>query len=211
MTPADITTGLWQARLPLVLASRSTIRSSILQSAGIPHLVHPAEIDERDIERRAREEGAGCGQVALELARAKARAVSHIFPGHYCLGADQVCIAGKEILHKAADEGQLRTKLRKLRNGAHSLVSAICICRDGEEMRAGSDEATLVMRDFTDDFLDVYISCGGPGLYSAVGGYEIEKSGMHLFHEVRGDHYTILGLPLLVLLNELGALGLLKR
>jgi septum formation protein len=198
--------GLWLADAPLVLASKSAVRREVLVSAGIPVEAIPADIDERGIEAEAAL--VDPGEVALMLAREKAKAVSSGLPGRWVLGADQTLALGTRRFSKPADAAAARVQLTVLRGRTHALHSAIAVARDGAVMHATIEVARLTMREFSDSFLDRYLADAGPAVLASVGGYQLERIGIHLFEQVAGDHFTVLGLPLIPLLAFLRREGL---
>ena len=196
---------LWLKGEPLVLASKSEIRRKILVAAEIPVEVRPAAIDER-----ALEQGAGpvtAPDLAGLLAAAKARAVSKSLPARLVLGADQTLGFGGRIFSKPADRAAARAQLGRLRASAHELHSAIAVVEDGDVLFAHVSSARLTMRGFSDEFLERYLDAVGPAALQSVGSYQLEAAGIHLFEGIKGDHFTILGLPLLPLLEFLRARG----
>jgi septum formation protein len=192
---------LWLAAHPLVLASQSAIRRTVLQSAGIALETRPADIDERGIEARA---GAiEPGDAAALLAREKALAVSRDCPGRLVLGADQTLALGSRRFSKAKDRAGAREQLAALRARTHALHSAIAVARDGDVLFEHVDAARLTMRNFSDAFLDRYLDSVREAATKSVGGYQLEGAGIQLFERVEGSHFTILGLPLMALLDWL--------
>jgi septum formation protein len=192
---------LWLAEMPLVLASKSAIRRTILADAGIPVEVAPADIDERGIEARAGI--ADAGAVAALLAQEKAAAVSARMPGRWVLGADQTLALGERRFSKPADADLARAQLKALSGKTHELHAAIALARDGETIFAHRDVARLTMRALSDAYLDAYLDAVGSAAMDSVGGYQLEKIGIQLFERIDGDHFTILGLPILPLLKFL--------
>jgi septum formation protein len=192
---------LWLADKPLVLASKSAPRRAMLEAAGIPIEIRPAEIDERAVERAAVANAAG--DVAALLAREKARAISIGMPGRLVLGADQTLVLGERRFDKPADIAGARAQLRALAGKTHELHSAIAFVRDGEVLSEVVQVARMTMRAFSDGFLDAYLEAAGSAVTASVGAYQLERYGVHLFERVEADHFTILGLPLLAALDFL--------
>lgn len=201
--------GLWLGEQPLVLASRSESRRAILAAATLAVEIRPADVDERAIEAGAPDKAPDA--VAALLARAKAAAVAAALPGRLVLGADQTLALGDRPFSKPADAGAAREQLKALRGATHSLYSAIALVRDGTILYEHCAAAHLTMRNFSDQFLDAYMAAAGPAVTGSVGAYQVEGTGIQLFERIVGDHFTILGLPLLPLLAHLRAAGLLAE
>ena len=193
---------LWRASAPLVLASKSLARRTMLGAAGIPVEVVPPDIDERAVER-ARGGTLDPGEIALLLAWEKASAVSHRLSGRLVLGADQTLALGEQRFLKPSDSAQAREQLQALSGKTHRLHSALALVRDGSLLFKSGDTATLTMRNLSGDFLDSYLDAAGDFVTESVGGYQLEKLGVHLFERVEGNHFTILGMPLMPLLDFL--------
>jgi septum formation protein len=189
----------WLADRPLVLASASQIRRNILEAAGIPLELRPADIDERAVEQQAG--SLSPVAVAALLADAKAASVAASLPGRIVVGADQTLALGSQRFTKPADRDRAREQLTELRGRSHELHSAVAVYRDGVAVFQHHETARLRMRQFSDAFLETYLDEVGPAAYSSVGGYQIEGAGIHLFDRIEGDYFTILGLPLLPLLR----------
>ena len=189
---------LWLAPQPLVLASRSDIRGKILAAAGLRFEIRPSLIDERVIEAKAGISDAAA--IARHLARAKADKVAAALPGRTVLGADQTLARGAMRLRKPANRAEAAEQLRTLRGRTHELHSALALVRDNEVLFACVSTARLTMRNFSDQFLNEYLDLAGEAALSSVGAYQLEGIGIHLFEQVDGDYFTILGLPLLPLL-----------
>jgi septum formation protein len=198
---------LWLADRPLVLASKSESRRVILAGAGIPLEIFPAEIDERAVEACAGDRGAD--HVARLLAGEKALAVAAERPGRLVIGADQTLALSARIFHKPADRAAARNQLIALRGKTHELHSALAVARDGAILFEHYDCARLTMRTFSDEFLDCYLDAAGKAVSTSVGAYQVESLGIQLFSRVEGSHFTILGLPLLPLLDFLRREGCL--
>lgn len=189
---------LWLAPQPLVLASRSDIRGKILAAAGLRFEIRPSRVDERAVEAKSSLSDAAA--VARHLARAKADAVAASLPGRMVLGADQTLARGTKRLSKPVNRADAAEQLRTLRGRTHELHSALALVRDGTVLFACVDTARLTMRSFSDRFLNDYLDMAGDTAMNSVGGYQLEGIGIHLFEQVEGDYFTILGLPLLPLL-----------
>ena len=199
----------WLADEPLVLASKSAIRHAILRDAGIPVAVEPADIDERGIEQRSAKEDAG--ELAAVLACEKARTVAARFPGRLVLGADQTLALGERRFSKSADRAGARRQLAALRGQTHELHSAVALVRGSSVLFEHREVARLTMRSFSDEFLEAYLDAAGTAVTASVGGYQLEKVGIQLFEHIQGDHFTILGLPLVPLLEYLRTAGWLAE
>ena len=200
---------LWLADQPLVLASKSAVRRAVLEMAGIPLAILPADIDERAIEARA--DAKMPAEVAALLAREKARAVAAGLSGRLVLGADQTLGLGVRSFTKPADRPAARAQLLALRGRTHELHSALALVRDGALVFEHQAVARLTMRAFSERFLDAYLAAAGDAVTASVGCYQVEGIGIQLFDRIEGDYFTILGLPLLPLLKFLQDEGLLAK
>jgi septum formation protein len=197
--------GLWLAAAPLVLASGSAVRRKILEAAGIPVEVRPASLDERAVEASApRDEPSA---VAALLARAKALRVAADFSDRLVVGADQTLALGNRRFDKAAARAAARAQLQALAGRTHELHAAIAVARGSDVLFEHVGIARLTMRPLSDAVLDRYLTAAGAGVTASVGGYQLEALGVHLFERIEGDHFTILGLPLLPLLAYLRTEG----
>lgn len=198
-------------RPPLVLASASPYRRKMLEAAGVPFRVLVADIDETSLKRAiAAETGKPDPRVVSEaLAGAKAEAVSGTQADALVIGADQVLALGDDLFDKPGDLTAARGQLERLRGRTHRLVSAVVLAQDGEVVWSHVGEARMTMRSFSPAFLDRYLADAGAELCRIVGAYEIEGRGIQLFERVEGDHFTIIGLPLVPLLAELRARGVI--
>jgi septum formation protein len=191
-------TSLWLASQPLLLASRSAARLAMIEATGIPVEVAAADIDERAVEASAGASDAT--QTAIILAQAKARAAGVQRPGRIVVGADQTLALGQQRFDKPPDRAAARGQLRALAGRSHELHSAVAVVRDQRVVFSHVETARLTMRALSDRLIDTYLDAVGPQALSSVGAYQLEKIGVHLFERIEGDHFTILGLPLLALL-----------
>jgi septum formation protein len=198
---------LWLAAEPLVLASQSKVRRALLEAAGIPVEARPAHLDERAIERQAG--SAAPGDVALTLAREKARTVAAMSDRPVVVGCDQTLALGERRFDKPADRAAARDQLMALRGKTHALHSAVVVCRNGAVTFGHVAVARLTMRGFSPEFLEAYLDAAGANVTASVGAYQLEGTGIHLFEKIEGDHFTILGLPLPPLLEHLRHEGVL--
>lgn len=200
---------LWLVPAPLVLASKSAIRRTLLETAGVPVEVRPADIDERGIEKSSSAQAPDA--VAALLAREKALAVAQAMPRHLVLGADQVLGLDGKRFSKPADRAAARVQLRALSGRRHALYSAVAFVRDGTVLFEHLGVAWLTMRTLSDRFLDDYLDAAGEAAMASVGAYQLEGPGIQLFDSVEGDYFTVLGLPLLPALDFLRRHGCLAR
>ncbi|WP_159730508.1 nucleoside triphosphate pyrophosphatase [Methylosinus sp. Ce-a6] len=200
---------LWLHPQPLILASKSKGRRAALEQTRLPFLICPAEIDERAVEAEVVAAGGDADAVAARLARDKASAVSLARPGALTLGADQVASCEERRFGKPATTAAASEQLRFLSGRAHRLHSAVALARDGEVIFETVACAELTMRSFSDDFLARYLEIIGEEATASAGAYQIEGLGVHLFERIVGDHWTIIGMPLLPVLDALRREGAL--
>ncbi|HYJ35952.1 MAG TPA: Maf family protein [Rhizomicrobium sp.] len=192
---------------PLVLASGSASRKSLLTAAGVPFVADPADLDEDRL--MAELKPAGAEIMARTLAEQKALAVSRRHPGQIVLGGDSVIAYGGNYLSKCASLAQARALLLRLSGQTHLLVSAAALARDGALLWAHASPCRMTMRDLSAQFLEDYLAAEGGGLLSSVGCYRFEGRGAQLFDRVEGDYFSVLGLPLLPVLTQLRKEGVL--
>ena len=200
-------------RPPLILGSGSPYRRKMLEAAGLAFRVVVADVDEAALKRGmvgGERKPSSPGSVAEALARAKAAAVSIAHPDALVIGADQVLALEEELFDKPSDLAAARQQLERLRGRTHRLVSAVALAERGKVVWTHVDQAIMAMRAFSPKFLESYIAQAGDELCRIVGAYEIEGPGIQLFECVEGDHFTIIGLPLLPLLAELRARGAIE-
>ncbi|MGJ4880367.1 MULTISPECIES: Maf family protein [unclassified Bradyrhizobium] len=189
---------IWCSDEPLILASQSRARRMLLANAGLACEALPADIDERAVQAEA---GLVAPyEIALHLANAKAAAVSANRPNSYVVGADQTLALGERMFNKPAGRQHAMQQLLALGGRTHALHSAIAVVRNGEVLFSHVAVAWMTMRALTETEIAAYLDAAGETVTSSVGAYQLEGLGVHLFDRIDGDHFTILGLPLLPLL-----------
>ena len=194
---------------PLILASGSDIRATMLRQAGLRFEIDVARIDEDAIKSSLLAEQAPPRDIADTLAELKSEKISHRHAGALVIGSDQVLDVGGELLSKPASQHQAIAQLTALSGAAHKLHSAAVICLDGRPIWRHVSMATLHMHPLSPGFITDYVARNWHSIQSSVGGYKIEEEGVRLFARLTGDHFTIQGLPLLPLLSYLAQRGTL--
>jgi septum formation protein len=192
----------------LILASQSRARQMLLANAGISFEAVPADIDERALQKNS---GLSVpDEIAGLLAREKACFVSAKNPGRYVVGADQTLALANRLFSKPASRAQAAEQLRLLAGRTHELHSAVAVARDGKIAFSDVVVARMTMRRLDESEIGAYLDQAGQAVTTSVGAYQLEGLGVHLFERIDGDHFTILGLPLLPLLAFLRGEGLLN-
>jgi septum formation protein len=192
---------LWRGQFPLILASQSRARQTLLANAGIAFEAVPSGIDERAVQQASRL--VAPRDIAALLAREKALYVSMRQPGQFVVGADQTLALGTRLFSKPAGRTQAAEQLRALASRSHELHSAVAVAREGKILFEAVAVARMTMRRLGEAEIDAYLDEAGDAVTSSVGAYQLEGLGVHLFERIEGDHFTILGLPLLQLLAYL--------
>jgi septum formation protein len=202
---------LQSGRPQLILASSSKVRARLLEAAGLAFSIQSPGLDEHAMRQAVGSTGALSPQdIAEVLARAKAEAVSELMPGAFVIGADQVLAFGGRILSKPDNMEAARKELLDLSGKSHILHSAVALATNGDTVWAHSESSTLVMRKLSPQFIGRYLAAAGEEVLSSVGAYQIEGLGIQLFEKIDGDYFSILGLPLLPLLDALRREGAIE-
>lgn len=193
----------------IILASQSASRRAMLEAAGVPFMALPAQVDERAIEDGLT--GAAPPEVATTLARAKALAVSELHPGRLVLGSDSLVVCEGRRFDKPRDRAGAAAHLRFFSGKVMELHSAAALARDGAAVWTDAAVASLHVIDMTDEFIEEYLAHEWPEVAGCVGVFRIEARGVQLFERIEGDHFTVLGMPLLAVLGALRSMGALPR
>ena len=193
----------------IVLASESKTRQSILRQAGVEFDVKPARIDEEAIIKSLLTDGATTNDIVDALAEYKALRVAGSNPDGLIIGSDQISACEKKIYSRAQNMEQAKTTLKELRGKSHQLLSAAVIFEDGKPVWRTVSRAQLFMRNYSDEYLDDYLEYCGSDILSSVGCYFLEDKGVNLFSRIQGDYFTVLGFPLLDVLEFLRNRGVI--
>lgn len=195
----------------LVLASESLARRAILDQAAVPFSAQKSDLAEEPIKQAGLARDRRPADIAMDLAEAKALKVSRLDPEALVIGADQTLEFETRLMDKATSLADVRRRLHEMQGRWHTLHSALAMAREGRIVWRYKDQARLLMRSLSNDFIDAYIGREGEALLSIVGSYRLEGLGAQLFDRVEGDYFTILGLPLWPLLEQLRAEGVILR
>ncbi|MBO0132700.1 MULTISPECIES: Maf-like protein [Agrobacterium] len=187
----------------LILASSSASRQMLMRNAGLTFSAIPADIDERALDEQLERDGASPEEVALELAKAKALAVSKLHPAALVLGCDQTMALGTRVYHKPKTMAEAEAHLLSLSGKVHRLNSAAVLTQGGEVLWQTVSSAELAVRILSAEFVSRHLQRVGDSALTSVGAYQLEGEGIQLFTSIEGDYFTILGLPLLPLLSKL--------
>ena len=191
----------------IILASTSPFRRALLENAGVDFEVDRPRIDERAVEEATQGSGITPAEIALIIARAKAEEVSSRHPGGFVVGSDQTLSFEDELLHKPKNMDEARSRLLAFSGRTHFLNSAVAVARNGETIWSHVAEAAMTMRPLDPAFVGRHLAKVGDKALTSVGAYQVEGEGIQLFERIEGDHFTIVGLPLLPLLEALRKLG----
>jgi septum formation protein len=206
-----MTSFLQAGRPPLILASSSKSRAKLLEAAGLSFIVEPPGLDESAMRQAvAGDEALAPHDVAEVLARAKAEAVSEVASKAYVIGGDQVLAFGDVIMSKPDSMETARRQLLDLSGKMHTLHTSVAVATNGETIWTETTIATLTMRKLSHQFIGRYLAAAGEEVLSSVGAYQIESLGIELFEKIDGDYFSILGLPLIPLLDTLRREGVIE-
>lgn len=194
----------------IYLASQSLARQKVLSEAGVPYTIKVSGVDESLIKAEHLIHKKPIEETAMALAVEKALTVSKDHRHDYIIGADQICVCDNQAFDKAESLEEAKDQLRFFRNKTHHLVSATVLVKNGEVLWSTIVNPELTMRDFSDDFLDYYCQTLDQELLRSAGCYQVEGLGSQLFSEIKGDIFSIMGLPLLPLLEILRHYSLVK-
>jgi len=194
----------------IILASQSAIRRTLLENAGITVDVYPARVDEDAVKSALLAEGGSSRDIADALAELKARKIGERHPGKLVIGCDQVLDLEGQILSKPETQDDARAQLIAMRGKTHKLMSAAVICDGAAPVWRHVGVVQMQMRDVSDAYLDEYIARNWDSIRHSVGAYKLEEEGVRLFQRITGDHFHVLGLPLLEIITFLTARGELK-
>jgi len=202
---------LQAGRPPLILASSSTSRAKVLEAAGLAFIVESPGLDEAAMRQAiSGEKSLDPHDLAEVLARAKAEAVSELAPQACVIGGDQILALGKTILSKPDSMEAARRQLLDLSGKSHTLHTAVAVATNGETRWAETTIATLTMRKLSPEFIGRYLAAAGEEVLGSVGAYQLEGLGAQLFDKIDGDYFSILGLPLIPLLDTLRREGVIE-
>lgn len=197
--------------MTLILASASPIRAQLLRENNVPHQVLPARVDEAALKAALLAENASPRDIVDALADLKARRIAERNASDLVLGVDQILMFNGRLIDKAPDRATLRAQLISLRGQAHELLSAAVIYEATRPVWRHISRAQMIMRSFSDSFLDDYLDMHGDDLLATVGGYKVEADGPSLFSRIQGDYFSVLGMPLLEVLQFLRSRGVVPE
>lgn len=196
----------------IILASTSASRKALLAAAGVPFEAVAPAVDEDALKARMRQAGKPVGPgMATALARAKAVSVSNRHEDALVIGADQILVCDGEAFDKPSSITEARIQLERLRGQTHRLLTSVAVAERARVIWSAKVQSRLTMRTFSDPFLSSYLRSEGKSVTESVGAYRLEGRGLQLFSAVEGDYFSILGLPLLRLLEYLRSRGALPE
>jgi septum formation protein len=196
--------------MTLVLASASRSRKTMLTAAGVVFIADPASVDEGAVKKTLSAKQADAATVAETLAMRKAEEVAGRHPEALVIGSDQMLACDGRWFDKPVDRAGAKAQLLDLRGRKHELIAAVTVVRGSELLWSHVDRASLVMRAFSEAFVDEYLDRVGDDALLSVGAYQVEGHGIQLFEAIEGDVFTIMGMPLLPLLGFLRSQGVVR-
>ncbi|MEQ1687049.1 MAG: nucleoside triphosphate pyrophosphatase [Sphingopyxis sp.] len=198
---------VWQ-RETLILASKSASRRAMLDAVDIRYDVVVADVDEASIKASMQQMGADSRAITHGLAKAKAETVSRLYPARWVLGSDSTVSVEGKLYSKPGSKEDAAAHLRAFSDRTMTLDSAVVLAKGGEMRGYASDDARLEVRNLSDAFIDQYLSVEWPAIAACAGCFRVEGLGVHLFETVMGSHFTVLGMPLLPLLQVMREQGI---
>lgn len=198
-------------QIDIILASKSTARRQILENAAVPFRWVDANIDETAIKENSLDLGTRPETIAHELAKAKAQLISNRYSNALVIGCDQLLCFNSKVYDKPTCLIDAVAHLKSFSNSTHKLIASVVIVKAGELIWSYTDEANMHTRELSDEFIEAYLKIEGEKVLTSVGAYCLEGMGSQIFERIDGDYFTILGLPLFPLLEELRNQGILDR
>ena len=187
--------------MKLILASKSGVRKKILDENGIDVDVIVSNVDEDEVKASLINEGADPSIISKNLAELKSIKVSIKNPDRMVLGADSVISLNNQLINKPKNRNEAFDILKKLNNSKHYLISSVCISKNGAMVWNHTDSSELKMKNFTDEKLLNYLNKIKTETLLAYGVYQVEAEGLELFEYIKGDHNSIMGLPIKDIIN----------
>jgi len=195
----------------IILASKSQIRSALLLKAGVEFTAIEAAIDENEVKSSYVNEGYSARDIADVLADMKAKKLSYKYPDKLIIGCDQIMEYNGRILSKAENHIDLVDQLKTIRNNNHKFYSACVVYFANKPEWRFIGSATMTMRNLSDEYISKYVDDNWNEVKYCVGGYQIENCGISFFSKINGDYFSILGLPIIQLIDHLLNRGVLKH
>jgi septum formation protein len=189
--------------MTVILASQSASRRAMLDAAGVDYAAMPAHVDESTVKDALLAEGHGPRQIADALAELKAVKISLAHGEALVIGSDSVVAVDGRLFEKPVDRAEAARHLALFSGRTMSLVSAVVVAEGGRPVWRHVEEARLQVRPLSEAFIAAYLDAEWPAIAGCVGCFRMEGPGVQLFDRVRGDHFAILGMPLLPLLGYL--------